>query len=100
MTHTESLTIPECLGLRREWADEITETCMNAWSAHDTVSGTIEDVAKSVQREHFDTSVPLTEYEMKLIFAGVCIGQTKGKLDLVSKMPEPLKILVASFLKK
>lgn len=100
MTHTESLPISECLGLESEWVDEITETSKDAWIAHDTVSGTIESVAKDVQREHFGTSVPLTEYEMKLIFAGVCIGQIKGKIDLISGLPEPLQMIVGMHLQK
>lgn len=94
MTHTESLPISACLGLSEEWTEEITETSKDAWMNHDTVSGTIEAVAKGVQREHFDTSIPLTEYEKKLIFAGVCIGQIKGKIDLIHPLPEPLQAIL------
>ena len=98
MSHTESRSIPECLGLSEQWTDEIITTTSDSYQRFDTISETIEDVGSQVQQENFGTNFPLTEYEKKLLYAGVCIGQIKGKMDMLTNLPEPIQILILSMM--
>lgn len=75
MENTNKETITQGLGIPDSWFDGKVEDITRIWKNNEKVSEALEEMAQEIKNEEFETQIPVTEYEKKLILAGYVCGQ-------------------------
>lgn len=88
-------TISGALGIPDGWFESAVKMIKDNWGNHETVSDTMEWVAKETRDEELGVvNANLTVYEKKLVMVGFIIGQR------ISQIPSnPFEALFLEFLK-
>ena len=70
MENTNNETITQCLGISDSWFDEIVNEITRIWNENRKVSEALEQMAQLIKDKEFQTQIPITEYEKKLVLSG------------------------------
>jgi hypothetical protein len=87
-------SISESMEIPNLWAVSAIEEIHESWKRNETVSDIALEVANSIRREELNTSVPLSDYEKKILLVGLFIGQKHGKSIALSSLPPEIKMLL------
>jgi hypothetical protein len=81
MENTNKETITQGLGIPDSWFDGKVDDITRIWKENEKVSEALEEMAQEIKNEEFETRIPVTEYEKKLILAGYVCGQAASHAD-------------------
>ena len=82
MTITEGMAIPD------SQAEHLVKIAKEAIDACDTKSDALLYIGDAIKAEEFGNSVPLGDYERKLIFTGFVVGEMLAKMNQHAEMVE------------
>ena len=82
----ERETISQGLGIPNSWFEDKAGRVIEIWKDHDKVSGALEQLAQEIKDEEFETQIPITDYEKKLILAGYVIGHASSVIQSQEEM--------------
>lgn len=94
----EKETITQGLGIEDSWFESKVEDVIKSWKTHELVSDALKEIAQDIKDQEFETEIPVTEYEKKLVLAGYMAGQVPGILETAERMS--LLEVMASILKR
>jgi S-adenosylmethionine synthetase len=81
MKKRENETITQGLGIEDSWFENKVEDITRIWKKNEKISEALEEMAQIIKDEEFETVIPVSEYEKKLILAGYVCGQAAGQAD-------------------
>lgn len=87
----DSETISQGLGIPNSWFEDKAGRVVEIWKEHDKVSEALEHLAQEIKDEEFETDVPVTEYEKKLMLAGYVIGHASSVIQNQESMERILR---------
>lgn len=90
-------TITQGLGIEDAWFDKKVDEVIQIWKKNTLVSEALEEICQEVKNEEFETQIPVTEYEKKLILIGYMVGQASSIME--SERTERLKGVLAMMTK-
>ncbi len=94
MENTNKETITQGLRIPDSWFDGKVENITRIWKKNEKVSEALEEMAQEIKNEEFETQIPVTEYEKKLILAGYVCGQAAVHAEQeVEKKAEMLSMM-------
>lgn len=79
-------TISQGLGIPNSWFEDKAGRVIEIWKEHDKVSEALEHLAQEIKDEEFETQIPVTDYEKKLILAGYVIGHASSVIQTQESM--------------
>ena len=79
-------TISQGLGIPNSWFEDKAGRVVEIWKDHDKVSEALEQLAQEIKDEEFETQIPVTDYEKKLILAGYVIGHASSVIQTQESM--------------
>lgn len=79
-------TISQGLGIPNSWFEDKAGRVVEIWKEHDKVSEALEHLAQEIKDEEFETEIPVTDYERKLILAGYVIGHASSVIQSREEM--------------
>lgn len=82
----DSETISQGLGIPNSWFEDKAGRVVEIWKEHDKVSDALEKLAQEIKDEEFETQIPVTDYEKKLILAGYVIGHASSVIQSQEEM--------------
>ena len=86
-------TITQGLGIEDAWFDRKVDEVIKIWKKNTLVSEALEEISQGIKDEEFETQIPVTEYEKKLILIGYMVGQASSIME--NDPEERLKSLLA-----
>lgn len=82
----DSETISQGLGIPNSWFEDKAGRVVEIWKEHDKVSDALEHLAQEIKDEEFETQIPVTDYEKKLMLAGYVIGHASFVIQSQEEM--------------
>jgi uncharacterized coiled-coil protein SlyX len=79
-------TISQGLGIPNSWFEDKAGRVVEIWKEYDKVSEALEHLAQEIKDEEFETQIPVTDYEKKLILAGYVIGHASSVIQTQESM--------------
>lgn len=79
-------TISQGLGIPNSWFEDKAGRIIQIWKEHEKVSKALESLAQEIKDEEFETDIPVTDYEKKLILAGYVIGHASSVIQNQEEM--------------
>jgi hypothetical protein len=87
METKQDTTITSALGLPRSAFEQTLDMVLDAWEANESLSDVLLQIGRDLQDDELGTSVPLSDYEKKLLLAGWMTGRHQA---MASMRPQPM----------